>query len=104
MLLLLARKSLRQRRLTTGLTSLSIALSVCLLLGVDLIQLGARESFTGAISGTDLVVGPRSSPTQLVLHSLFGIGSGLGRRLRCIVGEARSSSCGRLDSADGLRR
>lgn len=78
MLLLLARKSLRQRRLTTGLTFLSIALSVCLLLGVDLIQLGAREGFTGAISGTDLVVGPRSSPTQLVLHSLFGIGSGSG--------------------------
>jgi len=78
MLALLARKSLQQRRLTTGLTILSIALSVCLLLGVDLIRLGARESFTGAISGTDLVVGPRSSPTTLVLYSVFGIGSGSG--------------------------
>lgn len=78
MLTLLARKSLQERRLTSGLTILSIALSVCLLLGVDLIRLGARESFTGAISGTDLVVGARSSPTQIILHSLFGIGAGTG--------------------------
>lgn len=78
MLALIARRSLQERRLTSGLTIVSIALSVCLLLGVDLIRLGARESFTGAISGTDLVVGPRSSPTQLILHSLFGIGAGAG--------------------------
>lgn len=77
MLLSLARKSLRQRRLATGLTVCSIGLSVSLLLGVDLVRLGARESFTGAVSGTDLIVGSRSSPLQLTLYTVFGIGSGV---------------------------
>ncbi|MDE0624598.1 MAG: ABC transporter permease [Bryobacterales bacterium] len=77
MLLSLARKSLRQRRLATGLTVCSIGLSVSLLLGVDLVRLGARDSFTGAVSGTDLVVGSRSSPLQLTLYTVFGIGSGV---------------------------
>lgn len=77
MLVSLARKSLCQRRLASGLTVCSIALSVSLLLGVDLVRLGARESFTGAVSGTDLIVGPRSSPLQLTLHTVFGIGTGV---------------------------
>ena len=36
-----------------------------------------RESFTGAVSGTDLIVGSRSSPLQLTLYTVFGIGSGV---------------------------
>lgn len=71
----LAVKSLRNRRFTTVLTIASIALSVTLLLGVERIRKEARSSFTNTISGTDLVVGARSGPVQLLLYSVFRIGN-----------------------------
>ena len=70
----LASQSLVNRRATVLLTILSIAVSVMLLLGVEKIRHGARDSFAGTISGTDLIVGPRGSPVQLLLYSVFGIG------------------------------
>ena len=71
----LAIKSFRNRRLTTFLTIVSIALSVTLLLGVERIRTEARASFTSTISGTDLIVGARSGPVQLLLYSVFRIGN-----------------------------
>jgi len=71
----LAIKSFRNRKFTTGLTVLSIALSVILLLGIEKIRQGAEASFTSTISGTDLIVGARSSPVQLLLYSVFHIGN-----------------------------
>jgi putative ABC transport system permease protein len=71
----LAIKSFRNRKFTTGLTILSIALSVVLLLGIEKIRQGAETSFTSTISGTDLIVGARSSPVQLLLYSVFHIGN-----------------------------
>ena len=71
----LAIKSFRNRKFTTGLTVLSIALSVMLLLGIEKIRQGAETSFTRTISGTDLIVGARSSPVQLLLYSVFHIGN-----------------------------
>ncbi|MGB5642293.1 MAG: ABC transporter permease, partial [Gammaproteobacteria bacterium] len=71
----LAIKSFRNRKFTTGLTVLSIALSVMLLLGIEKIRQGAETSFTSTISGTDLIVGARSSPAQLLLYSVFHIGN-----------------------------
>jgi len=71
----LAIKSFRNRKFTTGLTVLSIALSVMLLLGIEKIRAGAETSFTSTISGTDLIVGARSSPVQLLLYSVFHIGN-----------------------------
>ena len=70
----LAWKSLRNRRVTVALTVLSIALSVTLLLGVERIRAQARENFTSTISGTDLVVGARTSAVHLLLFSVFRIG------------------------------
>lgn len=75
LLLNLAYKSLRNRRLTTGLTVFSIALSVGLLIGVEQVRNGVRESFSNTISQTDLIVGPRSGSIQLLLYSVFGMGS-----------------------------
>jgi putative ABC transport system permease protein len=75
MILTLAIKSLRNRRLTAGLTVLSIALAVMLLLGVERIREEARDSFTSTLSGTDLIVGARSSPVHLLLSSVFRIGN-----------------------------
>ena len=71
----LSLKSLWNRRYTALLTLLSIALSVTLLLGVERLRTEARSSFANTISGTDLVVGARSGPTQLLLYSVFRIGN-----------------------------
>jgi len=71
----LAVKSLRNRAFTAALTVLSIALAVVLLLGVERIRREARESFASTISGTDLIVGARSSPVHLLLYSVFRIGN-----------------------------
>lgn len=73
-ILLLAIKSLRNRKFTVSLTILSIGMSVALLLGVERIRTESRDSFTNTISGTDLVVGARSSSIQLLLYSVFRIG------------------------------
>jgi putative ABC transport system permease protein len=72
-ILSLAIKSLRNRRFSVGLTIASIALSVALLLGVERLRSQARTSFTNTISGTDLIVGARTSPVQLLLASVFGL-------------------------------
>jgi putative ABC transport system permease protein len=75
MVLPLAVKSLRNRKFTAALTVLSIALAVMLLLGVERIREESRESFASTVSGTDLIVGSRSSPVHLLLYSVFHIGN-----------------------------
>ena len=71
----LAIKSLRFRKLTIGLTILSLAISIVLLLGVDIIRVQAKETFTNTVSDTDLIVGSRSGSVQLLLYSIFHIGN-----------------------------
>ncbi len=73
-LLLLAARSAWNRRLTLGMTLIAVALSVTLLLAVERVRLEARNSFAQSVSGTDLVVGARSSPVQLMLYAVFRIG------------------------------
>ncbi len=73
-LLRLAWASAWNRRSTLLLTVLSIALAVCLLLGVERLRQGLEAGFTQAISGADLVVGARGSPLQLVLYAVFHLG------------------------------
>lgn len=74
-ILLLAFKSLHNRKFSVALTLLSIGLSVTLLLGVERIRTESRASFTNTVSGTDLVVGARSGPIQLLLYAVFRIGN-----------------------------
>ncbi len=74
-ILRLALKSLANRKLTALLTILSIAFSVMLLLGVEKVRTGARQSFADTISGTDLIVGARSGGLNLLLYSVFRIGN-----------------------------
>jgi putative ABC transport system permease protein len=71
----LAAQSLANRWLTALLTVTAIALSVTLLLGVEKVRLGARQSFADTISGTDLIVGARSGALNLLLYSVFRIGN-----------------------------
>jgi len=70
----MAWKSLLNRRFTAGLTVISIALSITLLIGVERLRSEARSSFANTISGTDLIVGARSGTVQLLLYSVFRIG------------------------------
>ena len=53
---------------------LSTAISVAILLGVFKIRDDTKTSFSNAISGVDLVVGAKGSPTELILYSVFHIG------------------------------
>ncbi len=71
----LALRSLRSRVLTTSLTVASIALSVTLLVGIEHVRAGVRESFAGTIRGVDLIVGARGGTLQVLLSTVFGIGS-----------------------------
>ena len=75
MIIRLAASSLRNRLLASVLTVFAIALSVALLLAVEQVRTGVRESFSNTISGTDLIVGTRVGRIQLVLFTVFGIGS-----------------------------
>ena len=74
----LALRSLRSRMLTTSLTVASIALSVTLLVGIEHVRAGVRESFAGTIRGVDLIVGARGGTLQVLLSSVFGIGNPAG--------------------------
>ncbi len=71
----LALQSLANRWVTALLTVLAIAFSVMLLLGVEKVRTGARQSFADTISGTDLIVGGRTGGLQLLLYSVFRIGN-----------------------------
>lgn len=73
--LMLAGRSLYNRRLTAIMTVLSIAVSVALLVGVEKIRTEAKNSFSSTISGTDLIVGARSGSIQLLLYSVFRMGN-----------------------------
>lgn len=59
---------------TVSLAILAMTVSVALFLGVEVVRKSARSSFESAISGTDLIVGPRSGSAQLLLYSVFHMG------------------------------
>ena len=73
-ILRLAWCSLLNRRVTAVLTVLAIALSVTLMLGVEKVRMGTKNGFLNTISGTDLIIGARASPVQLLLYAVFRIG------------------------------
>ena len=73
-LLVLATRSAWFRRGTLALVVLSIALATLLLLSLERMRTDIRAGFSQAVSGTDLVVGARTGPVQLMLFSVFHIG------------------------------
>lgn len=74
-LLSLAARSAWNRRFVLALVVASIALSTLLLLAIERIRHDVRQNFSQSISGTDLVVGARTGPVQLLLYSVFRIGN-----------------------------
>jgi putative ABC transport system permease protein len=73
-LLGLAWASLKNRRATVILTVVTLGLSVLLLLGIERVRQEARDAFLRSVAGTDLIVGARSHPVQLLLYSVFRLG------------------------------
>ncbi len=71
---MLSLRSIANRRLSVALTVVAVALAVALLLGVERLRNDARAGFAHTISATDLVVGARSGPVQLLLYAVFHIG------------------------------
>ena len=74
-LLSLAWRSLLNRKGSVLLTVVAVALSVALFLGVEKARSGAREGFGNTISGTDLIVGAPTGSVNLLLYSVFRMGS-----------------------------
>ena len=70
----LAARSAWHRRGTLSLVVLSIALATLLLLTLERMRSDIRAGFAQAVSGTDLVVGARTGPVQLMLYAVFRIG------------------------------
>ena len=73
-LLHIAARSAWNRRGTLALVMFSIALATALLLGLERLRTDIRSSFSLAVSGTDLVVGARTGPVQLMLYAVFRVG------------------------------
>ncbi len=71
----LTYKSIKNRKFTSLLCILSIALSVTLFLAIERIRIGARDGFTNTISKTDLIVGAKGGQLQLLLYTVFHMGS-----------------------------
>jgi len=71
----LAIQSLLNRKVTVFLTVISLTVSIVLFLSIDTLRLGAKKSFFGNVKSGDLILGSRSGEIQLLLYSLFQIGS-----------------------------
>src|SRR5208337_2529300 len=64
-------KSLRQHGLSTGFAILNIGLGVALLVAVVSLREQAHANLTQVGLGVDAVLGPKGSPLQIVLNSLY---------------------------------
>lgn len=74
-LMRLAIKSLNSRLNLALITVVSLALSFILLFTVERLRREAEVGFTQSISQTDLLVGSRGGALQLLLYSVFHLGS-----------------------------
>jgi len=75
MLLRLAIKSLKERKKSVILAIASMTITTLVLLGVEHIRHQSKENFSNSISGVDLIVGARTGSLNLLLYSIFKIGS-----------------------------
>jgi putative ABC transport system permease protein len=71
----LALKSIAVRKGSVLLSVLAMTISIMVLLGVEHVRHQAKLSFANTVSGVDLIVGARTSNLNLLLYSVFRIGS-----------------------------
>ncbi len=67
----IAWRSIQHRSLASGLTAFSMGLGVALVVAVIVIYGVLDQSFRRGAQGYDLVVGPKGSPLELVLATMF---------------------------------
>ncbi|WP_096085120.1 ABC transporter permease [Agaribacterium haliotis] len=75
MFIKLAQKSLKNRAGSVVLTVLAMSVSIFVLLAVEHIRQQSKASFASTVSGVDLIVGARTGSLNLLLYSVFHIGS-----------------------------
>ena len=75
MLVKLALQSLLDRKGSVMLSLMAMTVSIFVLLGVEHIRQQTKESFSNTVSGVDLIVGARTGSLNLLLYSVFRIGS-----------------------------
>ncbi len=71
----LAVQSLLDRKGSVLLSLMAMTVSIFVLLGVNHIRHQAKDSFSNTLSGVDLIVGARTGSLNLLLYSVFRIGS-----------------------------
>lgn len=71
-------KQMRQRMLSTVLTCLSILLGMALATSVGIVSREGKSVFAQTDYGFDTLVGPKGSPLQLVLNTIFHIDASPG--------------------------
>jgi putative ABC transport system permease protein len=69
----IAWKSLKQRSLSSALTALSVALGVMLMVAVMIISSILDSTFSQRAINYDLIIGPKGSPMQLVLSTIYRV-------------------------------
>ena len=57
------------------MTLMAISVAIFVLLGIEQIRQQARDSFASTVSGVDLIVGAKTGSLNLLLYSVFRIGS-----------------------------
>ena len=68
-------KSLQDRKGSVLLTLMAMTISIFVILGVEHIRQQTKKSFESTLSDTDLIIGSRSGSLNLLLYSVFRIGS-----------------------------
>jgi putative ABC transport system permease protein len=78
-ILRLAWRSIRQRPLSSILTTISVSLGVALTIAIIALRDSARASYLETARGYDVIIGPTSgSPLQIVLNTMFHVGDAGG--------------------------
>lgn len=67
-------KNIRQRKLSAVLTVISTLLGVALVIAILVIKQESAEAFNQTATGYELIVGPKGSPLQLTLNTIYHIG------------------------------
>jgi putative ABC transport system permease protein len=69
---------LRQRRIASVLTGLSVAVGVALVAAILALRVETERSFSQKDTGFEVVVGAKGSPLQLVLNTMYHLGTPVG--------------------------
>ena len=71
----LSLQSMRHRKTTVLLTLMMVAMSSLLWFSIETIRFQSKQHFANTLTGSHLIVGARTGATNLLLYSVFRIGS-----------------------------